>query len=118
MSNKNKDSTRFYSDHHEKSICNALGATQQSNSGAGHFRKGDVIHNEASLLIEAKTTMTQKQSFSIKKEWIEKNKQEAFQIRKSNSCICFNFGPEEENYYVINEKLMKFLVKKLVEENS
>ena len=118
MSTKNKESTRFYSDRHEKSICNALGAIQQSNSGAGHFRKGDVIHNEASLLIEAKTTMTPKQSFSVKKEWIDKNKEEAFQIRKSNSCICFNFGPEESNYYVINEKLMKFLVQKLVEENS
>lgn len=118
MATKNKESTRFYSDKHEKSICKALGATQQSNSGAGRFRKGDVIHNEASLLIEAKTTMSDKDSFSIKKEWIIKNKEEAFTLRKSNSCICFNFGPEQENYYVINEKMMKFLTNKLVEENS
>ena len=118
MATKNKESTRFYSDKHEKSICKALGATQQSNSGAGRFRKGDVIHNKASLLIEAKTTMSDKDSFSIKKEWIIKNKEEAFTLRKSNSCICFNFGPEQENYYVINEKMMKFLTNKLVEENS
>lgn len=118
MANKNKESTRFYSDKHEKSICKALGAHQQSNSGAGHFRKGDVIHNEASILIEAKTCMTEKNSFSIKKEWIDKNKEEAFALRKSNSCICFNFGPDTENHYVINEKLMKYLIEKLVEENS
>lgn len=118
MANKNKESTRFYSDKHEKSICKALGATQQSNSGAGRFRKGDVIHNGASMLIEAKTTMTEKQSVSIKKEWIDKNKEEAFLIRKSHSCICINFGPDTDNHYVINEKLMKFLIEKLEEENS
>jgi hypothetical protein len=118
MATKNKEATRYHSDRHEKSICKALGAIQQSNSGAGRFRKGDVIQNEASLLIEAKTTMTDKDSFSVKKDWILKNKEEAFSLRKSNSCICFNFGPEQENYYVINEKLMKFLVEKMIEENS
>lgn len=115
---KNKEATRYYSDKHEKSICKALNAKQQSNSGAGRFRKGDVVQNEASLLIEAKTSMTEKDSFSVKKDWILKNKEEAFSLRKSNSCICFNFGPDQENYYVINEKLMKFLVEKLCEENS
>lgn len=117
MSTKNKDATRYHSDRHEKSICKALGALQQSNSGAGVFRKGDCIHNGASLLIEAKTTMTDKESFSIKKDWIIKNKEEAFALRKANSCICFNFGPEQENYYIINERLMRFLVDKLTEDN-
>lgn len=113
---KNKESTRYYSTNHEESICKALGAKRQSNSGAGRFRKGDVIQDEASMLIEAKTTMSSKNSFSIKKEWIDKNKEEAFLIRKSNSCICFNFEPDGDNYYVINEKLMKFLIEKLSEE--
>ena len=115
---KNKNSTRYYSSQHEDSICKALGAIKQSNSGAGRFNKGDVVHNEASMLIEAKTTMTEKQSVSIKKEWIEKNRDEAFAIRKSNSCVCINFGPDSDNYYLIDEKLMKFLIEKLVEENS
>ena len=113
-----KNSTRAAADRHEKSICKALGAIQQSNSGAGRFRKGDVIHNEASMLIEAKTAMTEKSSFSIKKEWIDKNKEEAFALRKSNSCLCINFGPETENYYLVDEKLMKFLIDKLKEDNS
>lgn len=118
MANKNGSSTRYFSDKHEKSICKALGATQQSNSGAGRFRKGDVVHNEASMLIEAKCSMSPKSSFSIKKDWIDKNKDEAFAIRKSNQSICFQFEPDGENYYVINESLMKFLIEKLVEENS
>lgn len=36
-------------------------------------------------------------------------------MRLDNSCIAFNFGPDQPNYYVINEKLMKFLVEKLEE---
>ena len=117
MANKNENSTRFYSDAHEKSVCKALNATQQSNSGAGLFRKGDVVQKDASLLIECKTTMSEKESVSIKKEWIEKNKKEAFEVRLQNSCVCINFGPNTPNYYVIDESMMKFLVEKLEEEN-
>ena len=25
-----------------------------------------------------------------------------------NSCLCINFGPNTDNYYVISEKLMKY----------
>ena len=64
--NKNKESTRYYSDKHEKSVCKALGARQQPNSGAALFRKGDVITNN--MLIECKCSMADKDSFSVKKE--------------------------------------------------
>ena len=118
MANKNDNSTRFYSDAHEKSVCRALNATQQPQSGAGNFRKGDVVQNTSSLLIECKTTMSEKESVSIKKEWICKNKKEAFDMRLQNSCVCFNFGPGGENYYIIDEKLMRFLTEKLSEDNE
>lgn len=114
----NKESTRYYSDLHEKSVCRALGATQTPNSGAGKWKKGDVVHTASSTMIECKTSMTEKQSVSIKKEWIDKNKEEAFSNRLDNNCLCINFGPGSDNYYVISEKLMKFLVQKLEEENS
>lgn len=114
---KNKESTRYYSDIHEKSVCRALGANQQSNSGAGLFAKGDVFQKEASLLIECKTATTEKNSFSIKKEWIEKNEKEKHEVHMNNSAICFNFGPDTENFYIINQKLMKYLVGKLSEDN-
>lgn len=110
----NKESTRYYSNLHEKSVCKALGAHQQPNSGASKFRKGDVVTD--SCLIECKCSMSNKESFSVKKDWIMKNKEEAFSQRKSNTAICFTFGPEQENYYVINEKLMKFLIEKLEED--
>lgn len=118
MTNKNTTATRFFSNAHEQSICKALGAQQTSNSGAGHFKKGDVVHEGANMLIEAKCSMSEKKSVSIKKEWIEKNKAEGFATRKLNSAVCINFEPGGDNYYVINEKLMRYLIDKLVEDNS
>ena len=115
---KNKESTRYFSDRHEKSICRALGGRQNSNSGAGNFSKGDVVVPEASLLIEAKCCMSLKNSVSIKREWIEKNRQEAFMSRKDNHVVCINFEPDGSNYYLIDEKLMKFLVSHIVNENN
>ena len=116
--NKNENSTRFYSDKHEKSVCRALNAQQTANSGASKFAKGDCVNKSASLLIECKTVMTPKNSISIKKDWILKNKDEAFSNRLLNQAIAFNFEPDGDNYYVINEKLMKYLVEKLAEESE
>lgn len=112
---KNKNATRSFSDAHEKSVCKALNAIQTPNSGATKFKKGDCIQQEVSLLIECKTSTKEKDSVSIKKEWIDKNNKEAKDMRLDNSCLCFNFGPETDNYYVISEKLMKYLVKSLKE---
>ena len=117
--NKNKNSTRYYSDIQEKQVCKLLDAYQQSNSGAGHFAKGDVVQSEASILIECKTMTSDKESISVKKEWIEKNKSEGFSKRLHNHAVAINFGPNsKENYFIINSKLMRFLVEKLIEENK
>lgn len=113
---KNKESTRYFSDLQEKSVCKDIEAVQQPSSGSGHFRKGDVIQYDVSLLVECKTCTSDKDSFSIKKEWILKNKEEAFTQRMSKSCIAFNFGPNQPNYYVIDSNLMKLLIEKLKEE--
>lgn len=112
----NKEATRTYSNNHEKSVCKELGGFKVTNSGAGLFTKGDVIVQDSSLLVECKGSMKEKNSFSIKKEWIEKNKQAAFEDRLDNSCIAFNFEPGGKNYYVIDSKLMAFLVDKLEDE--
>jgi len=115
MANKNTSSTRYYSDAQEKSVCRALNARQQPNSGATLFSAGDVVQKDASMLIECKTCMTDQNSFSIKKDWLAKNKEEAFSLRLDNCAIAFNFGPNQPNHYIINESLMQFLVEKLIE---
>ena len=37
------------------------------------------------------------------------NKEEAFAMRKQYSALAFNFGPNTDNYYVIDEKMFKIL---------
>lgn len=101
--------TRFYSDRQEKQIVKKIGGKQTSNSGATSFSKGDIRTKQ--FLIEAKTVTKSKDSFSIKKAWLVKNKEEAFAMNKPYNALAFNFGPNEENYYIINEKLFKELVK-------
>lgn len=113
---KNKNSTRYYSDLHESSVCKALNAWKQPNSGASKFAAGDVYNKNASLLVECKTAMEDKDSFSIKKEWLYKIDEEMKSKRFQNNCLAFSFGPSSPNYYIINEKLMKFLVEKLQED--
>ena len=106
--------TRFYSSKQEKAVAKAVGGKKVANSGATAFNKGDVTTD--SILIECKTCMENKKSFSIKKEWLDKNKEEAFEMGKSYSALAFNFGPDSENYYVINEKLFKILKEALENE--
>ena len=115
---KNTDATRFYSDKQEKYVCKMLGGEQVSNSGAGLFKKGDVIIKSASMLCECKCQMENKKSYSVKKETLEKLSEEAFADRLYNTCLCFNFGPDSDNYFVISEKLMRYLIKKLNEDED
>ena len=111
-------STRYFSGLQEKAVCEALGGLQQPNSGAGKWRKGDVLIKGASMLCECKTSVSEKNSYSIKREVLEKTKKEARSNRLSNSCLCFDFGPDTERHYVIDEKTMRFLVEKLIQENE
>ena len=114
--NKNVNSTRYYSDLQENSVAKVLNGLKVANSGAGKFSSGDVVIKDASLLLECKTSTSEKKSFSIKREFLEKNKQEALSSRLMNGCLCFDFGPGTDRYYVIDEKMMKFLVEKLKED--
>ena len=117
MKKGNRVSTREASAIQEYRVAKKLGGKLSSNSGGGRFEKGDIKIPESSLNIECKTCMSPKKSFSIKKEWIEKNKEEAFRSRLYNQVLSFNFDFEDEHdYYVIDDKLMKFLVEKLRED--
>lgn len=110
----NKEATRYASSVQEKRISDKFDGQISSNSGANLFNKGDVIVEDASLLIECKTRLEFKKSFSIKKEWLDKNKEEAFRCRLDNHCIAFNFDYKDKNdYYIIDDKMMQFLVKSL-----
>lgn len=101
MSNK---PTRFYSHRQEKSVAKNLGGKVVPNSGAPRFLGGDV--NTSICLIECKTCTKPQKSFAIKKEWLEKNQEEAFAMGKFYSALAFDFG-SGTNYYVVSEKMFK-----------
>ena len=105
-------STRYYSKQQEKAVADAIGGRTTPNSGARPYTKGDVVtagHDEKSILVECKTSMTDKQSFAIKKQWLETLKEEAFQAGKSMYALAFSFGPKQENYYILSEQKFKEL---------
>ena len=106
--------TRFFSNRQEKAVAKVVNGKQQSNSGATPFYKGDVVTDN--WLIECKTATTTKSSFSIQKEWLKKNKEEAFAMRKDYNALCFDFGPDTERYYVLDERTFKRVVELFKED--
>ena len=110
----NKKSTRYYSGKQEKRIAKAVNGQRVANSGATTFNKGDVRTDK--WLFEAKTKTSESQSFSVKKSWLDKNKEEMFAMGKEYSALVFDFG-DGNNYYVLDEKT--FLeMKDALENNS
>jgi len=108
--------TRDFSKKQESDIAKALGGKRQPNSGATQFRKGDVILDR--FLIECKTVTQNRQSFSIQKSVITKIDTERFAMGKLYWSVAFNFGPGLPNYYIVDESIMKYLIKKLKEEDG
>ena len=104
--------TRYYSTKQEKAVAKTLGGRRQPNSGATMFAKGDVVTNN--WLIECKSKTQPSDSISIKKGWIEKNSSEALFLGKPFNALAFNFGPNEKNYYIIDEEMMQYLVENYV----
>lgn len=103
--NKGKD----YSASQESDIARLLGGRVQSNSGGTRFGGGDV--QTAEFFIEAKTPTKEQTSFSIKREWINKMSEQAFEQGKYHYALAFRFAPDGNDYFVINSRLMRELVK-------
>lgn len=100
--------TRYYSNKQEKAVAKAVDGRQTVNSGATPFQKGDVFNKE--FLIECKTKTTPSDSFIIHKAWLERNMHEAAFMGKEYSALAFNFGPGQQNYYIIDEFLFQDLI--------
>jgi hypothetical protein len=107
--------TRYFSKKQEDSVASALSGRRNSNSGAGMWQKGDVTTDN--FLLECKTKTTHSESISVKKEWIEKNRKEAFFMNKDYCAVVINFGPDEPNYYIIDEELFAELQEYLKNKN-
>ena len=105
--------TREFSSKQERRIAKNFDGKVVANSGATRFNKGDVRVGD--VLIECKTATKEKDSFSIKKEWLKKNKEEAFEMGLSYSAIAIDFGSDED-YFIIDKELFRMLLEKISEE--
>jgi hypothetical protein len=103
-----KNTTRAKSNQQEKRIAKAMGGKQVIGSGATPFLKGDVIVDK--LFIEAKTKMEPSKSISVKREWLEKAKEQALATRKEDYALAISFGDNKE-FYIIEDTLMEDLYK-------
>ena len=100
----NKDATKYFSERQENYIAKRFGGRTTVNSGAGKLSGGDVIIDDVHCLVECKTAMSEKASFSIKKEWLDKIRSECFAKHQDNYVLAFNFGATESpNYFIIDE---------------
>lgn len=109
-----KNVGKDYSASQERDIAKLLGGRVQSNSGGTRFGGGDVLTKE--FFIEAKTPTKEQSSFSVRREWISKMCEQAFEQGKYAYALAFRFDPEGEDYFVINSWLMKALVESLEKE--
>lgn len=95
--------TRDYSNKQEKHIAKVTGGKVQSNSGGTKFGGGDV-HTDK-FFIEAKTPTKNQTSFSIKKDWIEKMNEQAYEQGKHEAVLAFRFDPDTDNdLYVLSQR--------------
>ena len=105
---KNPKASKYFSSRQELYIANLLNGKIQPASGSTGFAKGDILTDD--FLIEAKCPMSEKKSFSIKKDWIDKNELERLEMHKPYCALAFQFEPDGENYFVLSEKTFKKLL--------
>ena len=95
--------TRDYSNKQERYIARITGGKIQPNSGGTKFGGGDV-HTEK-FLIEAKTPTKEQISFTIKKDWIIKMREQAYEQGKEEAVLAFRFDPNIDNdLYVLSQR--------------
>jgi hypothetical protein len=84
----------------EERIAKLFNGSRTPQSGGGKWKKGDV-HSD-SYLIECKTTIEPKLSYSIKKVVLDKAKHEARQMGKRTSILAFTLGEAFTDYFVVD----------------
>lgn len=114
-----KKPTRYFSNKQETAVAKAISGKKTANSGATAYNKGDVVEgNKTGWIIECKTSTTDKNTFTMKKEWFDKNLEESIFMKKDRSAIVFSFGPNSKNYYCIDEQTFLEMKEALEQQNE
>jgi len=105
--------TRYFSKRQESHVAKTVGGRRVANSGATKFSKGDVRVDN--WLLECKTCTKPQSTFTMHKEWFDKNKEEAFAMGADYNAVVFDFG-DGEQFYAVDENTFKLLLKATKEE--
>lgn len=100
----------------EREVADKLGGAVTSASGASKFSGGDV--ETLNLLVECKTVTTPRTSFSIKQEWLDKVREQAFEQGKDLSALVFRFSPTGSDYVILDIDTFKELLDSYSKEVS
>jgi hypothetical protein len=91
----------------EKRVAAIFNGNRTPQSGGGKWKKGDVLSDL--FLVECKTSITEKPSYSISKKILDKADEERREMGKEFYALAFTFGTEED-FFVINKKAMVYLL--------
>lgn len=87
----------------EERVARLFNGKRTPQSGGGKFVLGDVISED--FLVECKTSVTVKDSYSVKREILKKADEQRREMGKELYALAFSFG-DEEDFFVINKKAM------------
>ena len=99
----------------ESNIAELVGGRTTPSLGLGHYKREDIIVDDASFLLECKTSTGVIEYFTLKKYRLEDNKKEAEAQDCKYSSIAFNFTRDGNYYFIIDEQLLLILLDKLKE---
>ena len=93
------------------------------NSGAGRVKGDEEIRGIINIMEELKTKVKEqapgKQSFTIKKEWLDKLNREAMAVNKEFWYLKFSFQEYDNDVYIIvEEDIIMSMVKTMVEDRK
>ncbi len=100
--------TRDYSRKQEEFVALMLGGELTPNSGAGTWKKGDIIKDD--MIIECKTKTSPSTQQTIKKDWIDTLRKECLATGKSEWAIVIDFGNIGDEYALIPLALFQELL--------
>lgn len=95
-------STKSKSSEQEQFVAKYLNGRVTLQSGAGIKQKGDV--RVLGALLECKTYMEERESFTVKREWLTKIEKERFEDRVEFAFLVQNFGGkgDKDNYVIMS----------------
>lgn len=96
----------------EERVAKLFNGQRTPQSGGGKWKKGDVLSQN--FLIECKTSISPKSSYSVSREVLCKADEERREMGKPFYALAFTFG-DEEDFFVVDKRTMLYLLSNIEE---